>query len=479
MPAPSRRPSEAILKGPVAGTLIRLAGPVVLANVLQTAYQLTDTFWVGRLGANAVAAVSLSFPVIFLLISIGAGITIAGTILVAQYEGRQDPQQVNYIAAQTYTFVTIVAVILSVTGYFIAEPALRLIGASPDVLPAATSYLEISFMGLAFVYGYFVFQALFRGVGDVNMPLYVVFGTVLLNAVLDPVLIMGWGPFPEMGVSGAALATVTTQGIAAVVGFGLLLSGLRPIRINLRDMWPNWKHAERIARLGFPASIEQSTRALGLTAMTTLVAAYGSGAVAAYGIGSRIFSFVLIPALGLSMATSAAVGQNIGAGQWLRAHHTTKVGSWIAFGALSVAGAITFIWAEVIVAAFIPGEQAVIESGAEFLRISAPTWGFIGVQTAIGGSLTGAGRTFVSMSLALISLWVLQFPTAFFLSERWGFGLDGIWWAFPVSNVLAAALGVAWYSRSTRLTPPVDEIATDRLIEEQAVAEATLEHPME
>jgi putative MATE family efflux protein len=479
MSASSRRPSEAILNGPVAGTLIRLAGPVILSNVLQTAYQLTDTFWVGRLGANAVAAVSLSFPLMFLLISVGAGITIAGTILVAQYEGRQDPKQVNYVAAQTYTFVTIVAVGLSVIGYIISEPALRLIGASPDVLPDAATYLKISFVGLAFVYGYFVFQALFRGVGDVNVPLYVVFGTVLLNAVLDPLLILGPGPFPEMGVTGAALATVTTQGIAALVGFGLLLSGRRPIRVYLHDMRPDWRHAERIARLGFPASVEQSTRALGLTAMTTLVAAYGSGAVAAYGIGSRIFSFILIPALGLSMATSTAVGQNIGAGQWQRAHHTTKVGAWIAFGALSAAGLITFIWAEVIVAAFIPGEPAVIEEGAEFLRISAPTWGFIGIQVAIGGSLTGAGRTFVSMSLALISLWVLQFPTAFFLSERWGLGLDGIWWAFPVSNVLAATLGVLWYSRSTRLVPVVGEVTTDRVVEEKAVAEATLEHPME
>src|SRR5690606_35489254 len=137
MSASSRRPSEAILNGPVAGTLIRLAGPVILSNVLQTAYQLTDTFWVGRLGANTVAAVSLSFPLMFLLILVGAGISIADTILVAPYEGRQDPKQVNYVAAQTYTFVTIVAVGLSVIGYIISDPALRLIGASPDVLPDA------------------------------------------------------------------------------------------------------------------------------------------------------------------------------------------------------------------------------------------------------------------------------------------------------------------------------------------------------
>lgn len=479
MPRPSGRPSESILQGSIAGALLRLAGPVVLANVLQTVYQLTDTFWVGRLGTAAVAAVSFSFPVIFLLISVGGGVTIAGTILVAQYEGRGDARQVDYVAAQTYVLVTLAGVVLTVLGYLVSAPVLRLMGASPVVLPLATEYLQISFLGLAFVYGYFVFQALLRGVGDVKTPLLVVLGTVLLNFVLDPLFILGWGPVPALGVAGAAAATVATQGLAAAVGAGLMLSGRRPIRLHLRDLKPDWTLARRIARLGFPASVEQSTRALGLTALTTLVAGFGSEAVAAYGVGSRIFSFVLIPALGLGMATSTVVGQNIGAGQGPRARRTAAIGTWIAFGTLSLAGLAAFFWAETLVAAFVPDEPAVIARGARFLRIMAPTWGFIGVQVVIGGGFSGAGKTFVSMALALISLWVLRFPLAFVLSERTGLGLDGVWWAFPVSNVLAAALAVGWFVRTVRRRRAEEAEADDEVIEEQAVAEATLERPME
>ena len=372
------------------------------------------------------------------------------------------------------------AIILTVIGYALTEPTLRLMGAEADVLPLAADYLEISFLGLAFVYGYFVFQALLRGVGDVKTPLFVVLGTVLLNFGLDPLFILGGGPVPALGVAGAAAATVVTQGIATVVGAWLLLSGRRPIRLNLRDLRPEAALARRIARLGFPASVEQSTRALGLTVMTTLVAGFGSEAVAAYGIGTRIFSFVLIPALGLAMATSTVVGQNVGAGQRPRARQTAAVGAWIAFGALSVAGLLAFVWAEPLVAAFVPNEPTVIATGTRFLRIMALSWGFIGVQQVIGGAFSGAGRTFVSMLLALIALWVLRFPLAFVLSQRAGLALDGIWWSFPVSNVAAAALAVAWFVRTVRRRAAEEAAAEaiDEAVEEQAVAESTLRRPL-
>ena len=468
----SGRPSDAILQGPIAGALLRLAGPVVLANVLQTVYQLTDTFWVGRLGAVAVAAVSFSFPVVFLFIAVGGGVTIAGTILVAQAEGRGDARQVDYVAAQTYAIVGVLAVVLSAAGYALAEPALRLMGADAEVLPPATEYLQITYLGLAFVYGYFVFQALLRGVRTSPTPLLVVLGTVLLNFVLDPLFILGWGPVPALGVAGAAAATVGTQGVAAAVGAWLLFSGRRPIRVRWGDLRPDWALARRIVRLGFPASVEQGMRALGLTVLVTLVAGFGSGAVAAYGVGTRIFSFVLIPALGLGMATSTVVGQNVGAGQRLRARKTAAIGAWIAFGTMTAAGLLAFAFARPLVAAFVPTEPAVIERGARFLRIMAPTWGFIGAQVVIGGGFSGAGRTYVSMILAIASLWVLRFPVAWLLSERFGLGVDGVWWAFPVSYVGGAAVAVAWFVHVLR--QPVE----DEGVEEQAVAEATVERPL-
>ena len=471
MPVPDApRPSDAILQGPIAGALLRLAGPVVLANVFQTFYQLTDTFWVGRLGAEAVAAVSFSFPVIFLFIAVGGGVTIAGTILVAQAEGRGDARQVDYIAGQTYAIVLLLSVVLAAVGYGLAEPLLRLMGAEAGVLGPAAEYLRLSYLGLPFVFGYFVFQALLRGVGDVKTPLYIVGATVLLNLVLDPLFILGWGPVPALGVAGAAAATIGTQGLAAAVGAWLLFSGRRPVRARWGDLRPDFDIARRIGRLGFPASVDQAMRALGLTVLVTLVAGFGSDAVAVYGVGTRIFSFVLIPALGLGLATSTVVGQNVGAKQRNRARRTTTIGAWIAFGTMTAAGALAFAFAEPLVAAFVPGEPAVIEAGARFLRIMAPGWGLIGVQVVIGGGFTGAGRTYVSMLISIASLWVLRFPVAWFLSSRTGLGTDGIWWAFPISYAGGALVAVVWFLQVLR-TPAEDEEA-----EESAVAESTVGH---
>ncbi len=437
------------MQGPILRGLLALAGPIVLANVFQTLYQLIDTFWVGRLGVNAVAAVSLSFPVLFLLISLGSGLSVAGTILVAQHEGRGEVQQVNHVAAQTLMLTFFVSIGISLLGWFTAAPTMRLMGAAPDVLPDAVAYLKISYAGMIFLFAYFVFQSLMRGVSDVKTPALIVFGTVLLNFVLDPLFILGWGPVPGFGVAGAAMATLGTQGLAAVIGIGVLFSGRYGIRLTWRRFRPDWPLANRMLRLGFPASVEQSTRALGLSVMTFLVAAFGSVTVAAYGIGIRIISFVIIPALGLSMATSTMVGQNMGAGRIDRAERVSWISAALGFGALSLAGLGFYLFARPVSAAFIPGEPDAIAQSARFIRITALTFGLIGVQQVLNGAFRGSGNTLISMVLAIVSLWVLRFPLAYALSERTTLGADGIWWAFPISNVAAAAITLIWFWRGT------------------------------
>ena len=441
--------SPSLTEGSTLRPLLTLSGPIILANILQTIYQLADTFWVGRLGADAVAAVSLSFPVLFLMIAIGSGVAVAGTILVAQNEGRGDRPRVNYVSAQTLLWISLIAALLSVVGYVSAGPLMRLVGAGGDVLPLATGYMQVAFTGLVFLFIYLVFQALLRGVGDVKTPLHIVFGTVALNFALDPFFIMGYGPFPRLGVEGAALATVLSRGVGATAGVLLLLSGRYAIDLSWGDFKPDLSMARRMVRLGFPASVEQSTRALGLMFMIVLVAAYGSVIVAAYGIGTRILSFVIIPALGLSRAAEALVGQNVGAGKPERAERTALTGAALSFGALSAAGALLFLFAQPVTAVFIPDSPEVIASGSRFLRIMALSFGFIGVQQVLGGAFRGAGSTMIAMMLAVISLWVLRFPVAFLLSERTALGAEGLWWSFPISNVVAAVVAYMWFRRGT------------------------------
>lgn len=437
-----------LTEGSILKSILSLSVPIIIANLLQTAYQLIDTFWVGRIGATAVAAVSVSFPIIFLVISLGGGLGIAGTVLVAQYKGRNDKKNVDRVSEQTLLMMISVSVILSVIGYLLAPSLIKWIGAEPDVFVSAVSYLRISFVGLVFLFGYFVFQSLLRGFGDAKTPLYIVLLTVILNAILDPLFIFGYGFFPAMGVSGAALATIITQGIAAIIGISILFTGKYGIHLRKENLKPDLKLIKRIFLLGFPTSIEHSMRAIGFAAMTALVATFGTITLASYGIGTRIQSFVVIPALSLSITNSTLIGQNIGACKPKRAEKITLVSMVAGFLVLTLIGVIFFLFASEIIRIFIPNDPKVIESSASFLKITSLFFGFIAVQMALFGTFRGAGHTTIAMVFSIVTLFV-QFFSALVLS-RYTFLADlGLWWAFPISNLTGAAIVLFWFFKGS------------------------------
>lgn len=439
--------SRALLEGPIVPSLLKLAVPIVLATILQSAYQLTDAWWVGRLGGAAVAAVSVSFPVIFLIISIGAGLGIAGSTLVAQYVGARNEKMVNHVAAQTLLMVAVTSMLLGAIGYAIAPGLLRLMGVASDVFPGARQFMRVSFVGLVFTFGFAMFQAVMRGVGQVTLPLYIVFGTVLLNFALDPLFIFGWGPVPRAGVAGAAAATFGTQSLAAAIGFIVLLNGGYGIHLHLRDFVPDWAFVKRAFSLGLPASIEQSARGLGMTIMTFLIASFGTVPTAAYGVGFNVLSFVIIPAIGLSLATATLVGQNIGARQIARAERIARLGAAVSFTSLTVAGVVVFVCARPMAAFFVPHDPLVIAETVRFLHIVALSFGLIGLQFALQGVFRAAGQMVVTMVLVLLSAFVIQFPLAFVLSKHTRLGVDGLWWSFPLTSITMTAVTLAWFAR--------------------------------
>src|SRR6202167_2420140 len=271
---PSQLPNarrKLFLEGPIGSALTRLAIPIMLGNVLQTGYQLTDAFWVGRLGGPAVAAVAVSFPITFLVIALGAGLAIAGATLSAQYMGASRQDMVNHVAAQTMLMVAITSVIMGAAGYVLSPYLLELIGVAPDVYHGALGFMRVSFIGIIFVFLYGMFQALMRGVGETRMPLVIVFGTVILNFLFDPLFIFGWRWIPGQGVMGAAIATLATQGLAALLGMAIFLRGRHGIQLGWRDFRPDPQYIKRAFFLGLPGSIELSTRGLGPLLMTFLV----------------------------------------------------------------------------------------------------------------------------------------------------------------------------------------------------------------
>jgi putative MATE family efflux protein len=460
------------LEGPIGSALIRLAIPITLGNLLQTGYQLTDAFWVGRLGAAAVAAVSISFPVTFLVIALGAGLGIAGATLSAQYMGAGRQDMVNHVAAQTMMMVTITSAVLGAAGYAAAPYLLELLGVAPDVYVGALGFMRVSFIGIIFVFAYGMFQALMRGVGETRTPLLIVSGTVLLNFLLDPLFIFGWGPLPPQGVMGAALATLTTQGLAALLGMTIFLRGRHGIQLSWSGFRPDPVYIRRAFFLGLPGSIELATRGLGPMLLSFLVASFGTVTLAGYGVGSNILQFVTIPAWGMSQAVSTLVSQNMGAGNLQRAARVTYLGAGAGFAILSLVGLLAYVLAPALVAFFVPRAPEVIAEGAQFIRIMCLAWGGIGVQLCVLSAFRASGNMLAAMVIALVSQFMLQFPLAYILSKHTALQADGIWWSFPITTLIVALVSLCWFAqggwKATVLTEEARQVAQ---VAEETIAE--------
>jgi len=424
----------------ITKAILKLAWPIIIANVFQAAYQLTDSFWVGRLGEKAVASVAISGPVIFLLISLGIGFAVSGAILIAQYFGAKNQKMVDFSAAQTILMIVFVSILLSIIGFFLSANILHAMNAPADIYDYASQYLKISFLGLLPNFCFFMFQSIMRSVGKAKIPVYIVLGTVLLNFILDPLLMFGFGPIPRMEIRGIALATILTQTIAAIIGLSILFSGKKGIHLKWKNLKPDFKFIKKSFFLGLPASIEQSARSLGMTVMTSLIAGFGTLAVASYGAGSNIIQIIIILSIGLSAASSALSGHSIGAKDTKRAEKITATSMRISFFSLSAVAVFVYIFAPNLVAFFVPSDTEIIKTGAHFLRIVCISFGFIGIQMSVASILQASGNTLTAMTMTLSSQWLLQIPLAFVLSRYTGLGLNGIWYSLPITNLVFSGI---------------------------------------
>jgi len=463
-----RGPEEFDLtSGGIAKPLFFLSMPIVVTNLFQTAYNLADTFWLGQYNTDALAAISFAFPMVFLLISLGMGISVAGSVLVAQFTGADEEREAGYAASQTVTFAVIASVILGGVGYFLVETFLDIMGASQDVLPLATSYMEVISLGLLFMFGFFVFVALMRGYGDTITPMLVMFGSVVLNIVIDPFLIFGFDSNPLFailslgglestlfamtgytgsGITGAAIATVFSRGIALVVGLVIMFRGNRGVQIHLQDMVPDLSYLRRLVRIGLPASIEGTGRALSMNLLLVIVALFPDAVVAAYGIGTRVFSVIFLPAIAVARGVETMTGQNMGANKPDRAEQAAGLAAKVLFGVLTAAGVVVFFVAAPIADVFTTDPE-VVDIAAQFLRYVALMFGFIGIMRAYTGSFRGAGKTLTAAAISVLMLGIIRFPIAWIASGP--LGERGIWLSFAISNVVGAIIAYAWYRRGT------------------------------
>ncbi|RDZ39980.1 MATE family efflux transporter [Haloferax sp. Atlit-10N] len=441
-------PSELELtEGGIARPLCYLAAPIVVTNLLQTAYNVADTLWLGRYSTEALAAISFAFPLVFLFLSLGLGLSIAGSVLVAQHTGAGESLDAERAAAQTLTYAAIAAVGVGAVAYVAVDDVLAFMGASPAVLPLATAYMRIVSLGMVFVFAFYAFISLMRGRGDTVTPMLVMAGSVALNVVLDPILIFGWWGAPELGIRGAAIATVCCRGLAAVVGVGILLDGRRGLRLRPGQFVPSAAAARRLFRLGLPTALEETGRAVSINLLLAVVGLFSTGVVAGYGVGTRIFSVVVLPTVAFASAVETMTGQNLGAGATDRATATNRFAAAFLFGAMSACGVVVWVAARPLVGLF-AADATVVDAGVSFLRTIAPSFGFVGLMRVFTGGLRGAGRTTAASLIVILALGVVRIPAALWGASALGPG--GIWVAFAASNVVGGGVASLWFYRTAR-----------------------------
>ena len=459
-----------LLNGPVGKNLFYLSLPVIVINLLQTAYNLADTFWLGQYSGDAFAAITFAFPLVFFLISLGMGLAVAGSVLVAQFEGSGKSERRDYAASQTIAFSALASVVLGLFGYFFIGDVVGLLGASGDVAASAAGYLEVISIGLFSMFGFLVFQSLMRGFGDTVTPMLLMLGTVILNIIIDPFFIFGWWILPEMGVQGAALATILSRTLSLAIGIGILFSGRKGLKISLSKMKPDFKFFKKMMHIGVPASVEGAGRSISVNAVTAVVGwTFASPIVAGFGIGIRIFSMIFLPAAAVGRGVESMTGQNLGAGNFDRAGETAKDGAKYSFLILTGLGILTFMFAEQIAGVFIGSGQEnsalIASTGAEFLRYVAFSFGFIGVLRSYNGSFRGAGKTITAAVISIATLGLIRLPLAYIGSVQ--IGTRGVWTAFFISNVAGAAIAYLWYQKGTwRQTVTDDDKAKGEAAEE-------------
>lgn len=424
-------------KGNIKKNLWVLAWPLMIANLIQVVYNMADTYWVGKLenSTDAIAAVTVTFSVVFVLVSLAAGLGIGSATLAAQYYGAKEYKKVDEVTYTSLIVIGVVALLFVGAGIIFYEELFNLLKTPPEIIPIAKDYFIIIMVGMLFMFIFFIMSGILRGVGDTRTPMIAGIVSGIMNMVLDPFLIFGWWIFPELGISGAAYATVFSRFFASIYIFYVVLRGKTFLRMNLRNFKVDFGITKQLFKIGVPSSISQAVISLGGTVIMGRVNMFGAVAGAVHGIGARLESLLFMPAMGLSQAASSIVGQNLGAGQKDRAYESGKYAMKAVFIILLVLGIIFSIFPSVFFSIF-SDDEAVIELGRYYVYGVTLFFAFVGCRIVMSNVFQGAGAASVSMWLSLICLWVFRIPMAYGLSYT-SLGIKGVWLGMGLSFVVS------------------------------------------
>lgn len=424
--------------------LLTLAWPIILAFMMQTGYNLVDIFWVGRLGATAIAAVALAGNFFYVILALGQIVGSGTVALIAHSHGAGSTGRANHVARQALASTLVIALLIAAAVAVFPRPIMAFLGGRGLVLTLSVSYLQIMAAGFFFQLLSFTINYAFRGVGDMKTPMVIMLIATTVNLILDPLLILGPGPLPRLEVQGAALATAIANGASFAVGLTLLLRGRSNMKLRLGDPWRfEWVTIRKIFAIGIPVGISYGLMAASVMTVFSIVASFSEHALAALGIGTRIFQFASLPVVGISVATTTMIGHALGARD---ADAATKVSRTAIRVSVSMMAAFVLIFlalAGTMIALFTRSVPT-IGHGVTFVRITVYYLIFAGISTTLTGVYRGAGYTVPPMVAGIIKI-ALLYLLAVLLARTLSIGVNGVWWAMLIAYAVESAVMIAWY----------------------------------
>jgi len=434
--------------GSIGRAVVLLAIPMVLEMGMESLFVVVDIFFVAKLGADAVTAVGLTEAVLTLLYAIAIGLSTGATALVARRIGERNVEAARIVAVQAIWVAVGLALVTAAIGILYAEEVLELMGASPEVVAGGVGYTVVMLGGSVTILLIFMLNAVFRGAGDAVIAMRVLWLANGINIVLDPLLIFGVGPFPELGVMGAAVATMTGRGVGVLYQLYCLSRTESRIRLKLTDLGLRAQVMLRLLRVSLPGAFQYTIAMSSYIFLMRVISAYGSAAVAGFTIGIRIFAFTFLPAWGFSNAAATLVGQNLGAGEPERAERSV----WITAkynAAFLVMVALVFIFVPEPIVRFFTSDPVVVAYGVDCLRYVSYGYGFYAVGLVVTQAFNGAGDTDTPTYINLFCFWLLQIPLAYVLAQELAWGPQGVFITIAVCDSILAVIAV-WLFRQGR-----------------------------
>lgn len=423
-----------------------LAVPMVLEMAMESVFAVTDVLFLGRIGTEAVAAVGLTEALLWIVFSLGFGVSIGTTALVARRIGEGKPERAAVAAGQAVWLGILVSIPVIIAGVVFAEELLMTMGASTTLAGYGRTYLTISLASSAAIMLLFINNAVFRAAGDARLAMWALWLANGLNLVLDPCLIFGLGPFPELGLEGAAIASVLGRSSGVVFQVYILFGGRCAVRLTLRRLRLELGVMRTLLRLSLGATGQQLVESASWMILVRIIASFGPSAVAGYTVGMRILTFAFLPAWGLANAAATLVGQNLGAGRPDRAEGAAwRAGGWAA-GALFLVTVLFVPLAETLIRLFVDAPD-VVRQGEQCLRIVSYGYVAFAVGMVATQSLNGAGDTTTPLWLTIVSLWIVKLPLAYVLAHLLGMGSSGVFTAITISYAILAIMGLVIFRR--------------------------------